>query len=185
MDNIWKACKKWARLSRILGRDSVDANKMGILYKAMVQVVLLFGLEMWVMNLCIRNNLGGFHHRMDHQMICINSWREVERIWKYPPLDKAMAEAWLEEVENMSPTTRTWSHSTLQTVLSRDCVWRWSSSLGKRFPRGGGKKLLWTWWGHGQWQRRQQNWRRRRKYQRLGSVQDTTMGVSIVATDTI
>ena len=45
----------------------MNAKKTEILYMAMVQAVLLFGLEMWVMKLCIRSNLGGFYHCIAHQ----------------------------------------------------------------------------------------------------------------------
>ena len=38
-----KARKKWARLSRILGQEGMDAKALGIFYKAVVQAVLLFG----------------------------------------------------------------------------------------------------------------------------------------------
>ena len=33
-------------------------------YRAVMKVILLFGLEMWVMYLYMRSNLGGFHHRV-------------------------------------------------------------------------------------------------------------------------
>ena len=35
------------------------------LYKAVVQVTLLFGSESWVISPRIGRNLGGFHHRVD------------------------------------------------------------------------------------------------------------------------
>ena len=50
--NIWKTRKKWDRISRILGREDADAKTLGIFYKVMVQTVLMFGSEMWVMTPC-------------------------------------------------------------------------------------------------------------------------------------
>ena len=40
--NIREDRKKWAKLSRILGREGVDAKTLGVFYKPLVQVVLLF-----------------------------------------------------------------------------------------------------------------------------------------------
>ena len=56
-DNDWKAVvrklrrgrQKWAHLTRVLGREGVDARTLGMLYVAVVKVVLLYGSETWMM----------------------------------------------------------------------------------------------------------------------------------------
>ena len=49
VSKLRKARKKWERLSRVMGQEGVDARAMGIFYREVVQVVLLFGLDTWVM----------------------------------------------------------------------------------------------------------------------------------------
>ena len=72
MDDDWpaviahlqKARKSWARLSRILGRDGADTRTSGRFYLAIVQAVLRFGAETWVLTPRIGRLLGVFHHRV-------------------------------------------------------------------------------------------------------------------------
>ena len=58
------AWKKWASESWVLVREGVDARTPGIFYTAVVQDVLLYGLEVWVMSTWIGKTLGVFHHRV-------------------------------------------------------------------------------------------------------------------------
>ena len=46
--DLRKAQKRWARLSRILGREGARTKVLGVFFKAVVQAVILFGLETWV-----------------------------------------------------------------------------------------------------------------------------------------
>ena len=55
---LWK---KWDRLLRFLGWEGEDARKLGTLYMAVVQAVLLFESETWVMYPQIGRKMGGFH----------------------------------------------------------------------------------------------------------------------------
>ena len=47
--NLWKAWKKWGRISRILGRERVDAQISGTFFKSVICAVLIFGSETWVL----------------------------------------------------------------------------------------------------------------------------------------
>ena len=44
-----KAWKSWGRLSRNLSWEGADKRVLGNFFKAVVQVVLLFGVETWVL----------------------------------------------------------------------------------------------------------------------------------------
>ena len=90
--------KKWARLSRILGREGGDECNSGTFSKEVVQETLLFGLETWVMKPRIRRALGGFNHRVAQCLVGINPRRDVIGRWLYLPLEAAMAATWIEEV---------------------------------------------------------------------------------------
>ena len=47
--NLVKARKSWGRLTRILIREGADKRISGTFFKAVVQQVLLFGAETWVL----------------------------------------------------------------------------------------------------------------------------------------
>ena len=47
----------------------------------------------------IGNTLGEFHHRVDHQLMCIQTRRYMAVRWIYPCLDAAMTVVDLEEVD--------------------------------------------------------------------------------------
>ena len=46
--NLWKAQNSLGRLHRILSREGADKRVSGNFFKAVVQQVLLFGAETWV-----------------------------------------------------------------------------------------------------------------------------------------
>ena len=61
--NLGKARKSWGRLSRILRQEGADPKVSRKFYKAVVQVVLLLGKEVWVLTLSMERALDSFHHR--------------------------------------------------------------------------------------------------------------------------
>ena len=58
--NLGKAQNSWRRLSWILSREGEDPKVSGSFYKAVAQVVLLFGAEMWVLTLRMEWALDSF-----------------------------------------------------------------------------------------------------------------------------
>ena len=66
--NLQKERKIWARLSRILGREGYNTRVLVVLFKAVVQTVMLFGAETWVMTPHIGRALEGFQHRVTRQI---------------------------------------------------------------------------------------------------------------------
>ena len=60
--NMQKARKSYAHLSRILVREGVNTRVVGVFLKAVMQVVLIFGAETWVMNSHMGQELGGVQH---------------------------------------------------------------------------------------------------------------------------
>jgi hypothetical protein len=45
--NLWRARGCWARILHVLRAENADARMCGKFYKATMQVVLLYGSEMW------------------------------------------------------------------------------------------------------------------------------------------
>jgi hypothetical protein len=62
-NNICKARQKWARLSAVLSREGATCSIMGKFYKAIVQAVLLYGSETWVISQRLLRLLDSFHNR--------------------------------------------------------------------------------------------------------------------------
>jgi hypothetical protein len=59
--NLRKARMKWGRISRILSMDGADPKAMASLYKAIVvQSVLLYGSESWVLVLLMEKKITEF-----------------------------------------------------------------------------------------------------------------------------
>ena len=61
-ENLGKAQKSWGRLKRILSREGADKRVSGIFFMAVVQQVLMFGAEMWVLTPRIERALDSFMH---------------------------------------------------------------------------------------------------------------------------
>ena len=97
--NIWKVWRKWARLYRILGREGVDPRISGNFYKAIVQAILLFCLDTWVMKPRIGRTLGRSHHRVVRHTAGINTKRYTTRRWEYQPPNAAILTVGLDKVD--------------------------------------------------------------------------------------
>ena len=75
----------------------MDARTLGRIYVAVVQTVMLYGSEMWVMKPCIGKVLGIFRHRVAHRLTVRQPWRGWYGRWVYPLLEDAMAESGFQE----------------------------------------------------------------------------------------
>ena len=83
--NFWKALKMWDRLTRIFGWEEANMQVSGTFFKAVVQVVLIFGFETWVMNPCMRRELGGLQNRVFQQIMVWQLRRRLDGRCEYPP----------------------------------------------------------------------------------------------------
>ena len=97
--NLQCARHKWARLTRVLIREVEDAQTSVNIYLAVVQLVLLYGSDTWVLTLRMQKVLGVFQRRVDRRLTVRQPQKGGDGGWVYPPLEDAMAEAGLREVE--------------------------------------------------------------------------------------
>ena len=58
---IWKALQVWVRLRKLLWREEVEPEVSAKFYCAVVQAVLLFGAETWVILARMAQRLEGVH----------------------------------------------------------------------------------------------------------------------------
>ena len=99
--NLQKARKSWSQYSRILGREGTNPRVLRVLFKTVVQAVIIFQSDMWAMNPCMSRTLGGVQvwYRVYILITGRHSGRVMGRSWYYPPLETAMQEAGFEELE--------------------------------------------------------------------------------------
>ena len=98
--NLQKALKIWACLYRILGREGSDPRTSGCFYLYVVQEVLLFGTEIWVVvNPRIGRPSGSFHHRVVIKIAEKQPRRQAYGSCPPPPLEYSMQEVVLEDMD--------------------------------------------------------------------------------------
>ena len=97
--NIQRARQKWERLTRVLSREGEDARTSGQIYLAVVQPVLLYGSDTWVLTPYMQRVMGISHHGVARRLIGKQPQKERDGGWFYPPLEDAMAGTGLQEVE--------------------------------------------------------------------------------------
>ena len=91
--NFRRVRQKRSWMSIVLSREVVDARTLRRVYVAVVQNVVIYGFEMWVMTPNIGRVLGRFHHRVAHKFTGRQPWRVRDSGWLYLPLVDAMSEA--------------------------------------------------------------------------------------------
>ena len=66
--NLIKASKSYTGMTRILGQEGEETRIYGLFFKAVVQAVLIFGSEMWVLTPRMERALGSFQQRIAQQI---------------------------------------------------------------------------------------------------------------------
>ena len=88
--NLVKSRKSWGRLSQILSRKGADKRVLRNFFKAVVQAVLLFGAETWVLTPRIERALDSFMHGSACGITVKHPRRGEGGQWTYTPLKEAM-----------------------------------------------------------------------------------------------
>ena len=65
----------------------------GFFFKAMVQAVFLFGLDIWVFNPCMGRALGGFQDQVERRLTGQNPRRKTDWKWEYTSAETAREDA--------------------------------------------------------------------------------------------
>ena len=97
--NLKKACRVWARISRVLRADNASACVCGMFYKATVQAVLLFGSKTRVLAPATLTRLESFHVKAARQMTGLLP-KLTSETWKYPKTKTVLAAAGLHTIEH-------------------------------------------------------------------------------------
>ena len=89
-ENLVKARKIWGRLTKILSREGAEKRVLGNFFRAVVQQVLLFGAETWVLTPRIERALESFMHRATRRITGRPPRKGWDGKWYYPSLQGAM-----------------------------------------------------------------------------------------------
>ena len=94
-----KARARWGRLARILSRDGAAPRVMGRFYLALVQSVLLYGSETWVLTDPMLEVLRTFHHRSARYISRMFIRKGANEQWVCPPSKDVLEKAGLLPIE--------------------------------------------------------------------------------------
>ena len=78
---------------QIINREGADAKVSGNFFKAVMQAVLLFRAETWVLTPRIERALESFQHGAVRRITGRQPWRMGDGCWKYPPIKDSTREA--------------------------------------------------------------------------------------------
>ena len=82
--NLKKLQRQWGMISRVLENTRAPVWARGMMYRAVSQLVLLYGSESWVVMGATLKVLEGFHHRASRLITGMAATRGAGRKWEYP-----------------------------------------------------------------------------------------------------
>ena len=97
--NMGKSRNSWGRLQGILSREGATKRVSGNFFNAVVQQVLLFGAETWVMSPRMERSLSAFIHGEARRITGRQPRRGRDGKCFYPSLEGSMTEAGLTDVQ--------------------------------------------------------------------------------------
>ena len=136
--NLGKAQRTWGQVSRVMGRDGADQKVSRPFYKAVIQAVLLFGAETWVLTTRMEKSLEIFQSRVARRITGRQLQRKKDGIWEYPSLAGALMEAGLVGIRTYITRRQ---NTVAQYIVTRPIVDLW-----KRATRRTGARVSRRWW---------------------------------------
>jgi hypothetical protein len=97
--NVKKAKMKWGQIARPLIKTGIRMRIVGLFYKAIVQAVLLYGCETWVITPDMLRVLESFHNRTARRIANMMP-RLEDGVWFTPSVKKARRKAGLYTMEH-------------------------------------------------------------------------------------
>jgi hypothetical protein len=120
--NLQKARVAWGRLCRILSKEGANPKAMASVYKAVVQAVLLFGSETWVLTLGMEKKLQSFHHRCARYITGQHIRQNPDESWTCPSSSTVLMQAGLWTIQEYIQRRRNGVKSFAQTQpIFRQC----------------------------------------------------------------
>ena len=94
-----RARARWSRIAPVLRSEGVRPKAMGYFYKAVVQAILLYGSETWVVSDSLMKRLRSYHSRVARYLTGKHIRQNADGSWFCPPTTGVLEEAGLETVD--------------------------------------------------------------------------------------
>ena len=88
--NLRKAQRQWGVVAEVLGNTGVLVKAQAMMCKAVVQELILYGSEIWVVTDAMTTVLGGFNHRISRRIVDMTKRRVGGRYWEWALVDAEM-----------------------------------------------------------------------------------------------
>ena len=97
MNNLKCARQKWAQIGKVLVKHGARSNPkvMAAFYKTIVQSVLLYGSESWVLTRQLEGRLESFHRRCARFVVGEHIHQNKDGSWTYPSSKRVLRKAGL------------------------------------------------------------------------------------------
>jgi hypothetical protein len=123
--NLTRARQKWGRIGKVIIRTGADPKTMASFYKAIVQSVLLFGAETWVLSQAMERKLQSFHHRCARFITGQHIRKNNDGTWTCPSSEGVLREAGMWKIQEYIERRRS---TVMQYASDRDIYKRCVSS---------------------------------------------------------
>jgi hypothetical protein len=98
--NLSEVRQRWGMVSRVLTLEGADPRTSAMFYKAIVELMLLYGSETWNVSIKVFKALGGFHQRVARRLSGrMPRYLHSEDQWVYPPIEGALTSTGLVPIE--------------------------------------------------------------------------------------
>jgi hypothetical protein len=97
--NLQRAREKWGMIGRILSKKGANPKVMATFYKTIVQSVLLYGAESWVISKHMMSSLRSFHRRCARFITGKHIWQDIHGNWHQPSSKETLEAAGLWTIE--------------------------------------------------------------------------------------
>ena len=99
--NLWGARIVWNRVKKVLINENTTSKVMGYFYKAIVQAVLLYGSESWVLTKVCLARLSSFHNKVACSLTGIYGHPDPgnPEVCIYPNMEEVLDQAGLCHIE--------------------------------------------------------------------------------------
>jgi hypothetical protein len=98
-DNITKARARWGQVAQVLTRQGTVATTMAHFYRVVVQAVLLYGSETWVITDRMWTALDSFHNRCARYISGEHNQMRPDGEWEQPATARVLQVCNLQRVE--------------------------------------------------------------------------------------
>ena len=96
--NLKKARRWWGMIARVLAKTGATVRVYGMMYKAVDQLVILYGIKIWVVTGDMLKVMEGFRHRESMRITGMTESRGAGREWEYPPVVASLEAARLHPI---------------------------------------------------------------------------------------